>query len=292
MNVSTLLAGVISGLLLGGLYAIAALGLSLVFGVMRLVNIVHGEFLVLAAYLNFSIASALSLDPLLAVLLIAPVMFLIGYVIQRWVLNPLMHRGGEPPLLAAFGLSIIAQNVMLLIWGADARTLTTSYSNLGVSLFGVRVPLMYLIAFVLAIILIAAVQLFISHSYLGKAIRAATQDPSTAQVMGINPRTIYTFTYGIGAAIATLGGTLIGLIFSFTPTSGLTWLLKGFVVVVMGGMGSIVGILAAGGILGIAEGIGGAIVGTGYRDMIGFLIFLIVLVFWPRGLFGKIGRFA
>ena len=292
MNVSTLLAGVISGLLLGGLYAIAALGLSLVFGVMRLVNIVHGEFLVLAAYLNFSIASALGLDPLLAVLLIAPVMFLIGYVIQRWVLNPLMHRGGEPPLLAAFGLSIIAQNVMLLIWGADARTLTTSYSNLGVSLFGVRVPLMYLIAFVLAIILIAAVQLFISHSYLGKAIRAATQDPSTAQVMGINPRTIYTFTYGIGAAIATLGGTLIGLIFSFTPTSGLTWLLKGFVVVVMGGMGSIVGILAAGGILGIAEGIGGAIAGTGYRDMIGFLIFLIVLVFWPRGLFGKIGRFA
>lgn len=292
MNVSTLLAGVISGLLLGGLYAIAALGLSLVFGVMRLVNIVHGEFLLLAAYLNFSIASALGLDPLLAVLLIAPVMFLIGYVIQRWVLNPLMHRGGEPPLLAAFGLSIIAQNVMLLIWGADARTLTTSYSNLGVSLFGVRVPLMYLIAFVLAIILIAAVQLFISHSYLGKAIRAATQDPSTAQVMGINPRTIYTFTYGIGAAIATLGGTLIGLIFSFTPTSGLTWLLKGFVVVVMGGMGSIVGILAAGGILGIAEGIGGAIVGTGYRDMIGFLIFLIVLVFWPRGLFGKIGRFA
>ncbi len=292
MNVSTLLAGVISGLLLGGLYAIAALGLSLVFGVMRLVNIVHGEFLVLAAYLNFSIASALGLDPLLAVLLIAPVMFLIGYVIQRWVLNPLMHRGGEPPLLAAFGLSIIAQNVMLLIWGADARTLTTSYSNLGVSLFGVRVPLMYLIAFVLAIILIAAVQLFISHSYLGKAIRAATQDPSTAQVMGINPRTIYTFTYGIGAAIATLGGTLIGLIFSFTPASGLTWLLKGFVVVVMGGMGSIVGILAAGGILGIAEGIGGAIAGTGYRDMIGFLIFLIVLVFWPRGLFGKIGRFA
>jgi branched-chain amino acid transport system permease protein len=292
MNVSTLLAGVISGLLLGGLYAIAALGLSLVFGVMRLVNIVHGEFLLLAAYLNFSIASALGLDPLLAVLLIAPVMFLIGYVIQRWVLNPLMHRGGEPPLLAAFGLSIIAQNVMLLIWGADARTLATSYSNLGVSLFGVRVPLMYLIAFVLAIILIAAVQLFISHSYLGKAIRAATQDPSTAQAMGINPRTIYTFTYGIGAAIATLGGTLIGLIFSFTPTSGLTWLLKGFVVVVMGGMGSIVGILAAGGILGIAEGIGGAIVGTGYRDMIGFLIFLIVLVFWPRGLFGKIGRFA
>jgi branched-chain amino acid transport system permease protein len=292
MNVSTLLAGAISGLLLGGLYAIAALGLSLVFGVMRLVNVVHGELLLLAAYLNFSIASALGLDPLLAVLLIAPVMFVTGYVIQRWVFDPLMHRGDEPPLLAAFGLSIIAQNVMLLIWGADARTLTTSYSNLGVSLFGVRVPLIYLIAFVLAIILIAAVHLFIGRSYLGKAIRAATQDASTAQVMGINPRTVYTLIYGVSAAIATLGGTLIALTFSFTPTSGLTWLLKGFIVVVLAGMGSIVGVLAAGGILGIAEGLGGAIVGTGYRDMIGFLIFLVVLVFRPRGLFGKIGRFA
>ena len=292
MNLSTLLAGAVSGLLLGGLYAITALGLSLVFGVMRLVNVVHGELLLLAAYLNFSISSALGLDPLLAVLLIAPVMFLIGYVIQRWVLNPLMHRGDEPPLLVAFGLSIIAQNVLLLIWHADSRTLTTSYSNLGISLFGVRVPLIYLIAFLLAIILIAAVQLFISRSYLGKAIRAATQDASTAQVMGINPRTVYALTYGIAAAIATLGGTLIGLTFSFTPTSGLTWLLKGFIVVVLAGMGSIVGMLVAGGILGVAEGIGGAIVGTGYRDMIGFLIFLIILVFRPRGLFGKIGRLA
>lgn len=292
MNLSTLLAGVISGLLLGGLYAIAALGLSLVFGVMRLVNIVHGEFLVLAAYLNFSIASALGLDPLLAVLLIAPVMFLIGYVIQRWVLNPLMHRGDEPLLLTAFGLSIIVQNVILLIWGADARTLTSSYSSLGVSLLGVRVPLIYLIAFMLAVVLIAAVQLFISRSYLGKAIRAATQDPSTAQVMGINPRTVYAFTYSIGAAIATLGGTLIGLTFSFTPTSGLTWLLKGFVVVVLAGMGSILGMLAAGGILGVAEGIGGAIVGTGYREMIGFLIFILVLVFRPRGLFSKVVRLS
>ncbi len=108
--------------------------------------------------------------------------------------------------------------------------------------------------------------------------------------MGINPRTVYAFTYGIAAAIATLGGTLIGLTFSFTPTSGLTWLLKGFIVVVLAGMGSIVGMLVAGGILGVAEGIGGAIVGTGYRDMIGFLIFLIILVFRPRGLFGKVGR--
>lgn len=290
MNVSTLLAGAISGLLLGGLYAIVALGLALIFGVMRLVNVVHGEILLLAAYLSFSITRALGFDPFLAMLLIAPVMFLIGALIQHRVLNPLMHQGGETPLLATFGLSIIAQNVLLLIWGADARTLTTGYSNLGISLFGVRVPLLYPLAFLLAIVLVAGIQLFIKRSSLGRAIRAAAQDAATAQVMGINPRTVFALTYGIGATIAALGGTLIGLTFSFTPTSGLAWLLKSFVIVVLAGMGSIGGVLAAGLLLGMAEGIGGAVIGTGYRDMIGLLIALIVLLFWPRGLFGRLGR--
>jgi branched-chain amino acid transport system permease protein len=214
-------------------------------------------------------------------------MFLVGYPLQRWIFNPLMHQGAEPPLLAAFGLSIILQNVLLLIWKADTRTLITSYSEQGIQLLGVRIPLLYLLAFILAFVLIAGMHIFVSHSYVGKAIRAAAQDASTAQVMGINPEAIYALTYAIGTATTALGGTLIGMTFSFVPTSGLTWLLKGFVVVVLGGMGSIVGMLAAGAILGFAEGIGGAIVGTGYRDMIGFLIFIVVLVLRPSGLFGR-----
>ncbi len=287
MTPSTLLAGAISGLLLGGLYAVTALGLSMVFGVMRLVNIVHGELLLLAAYLDFTISSVFGIDPLLAALVLIPVMFLIGYPIQRWLINPLMAQGMEPPLLVTFGLSIIAQNVLLLIWKADTRAITSSYSDLGLQLFGVRIPLIYLIAFVLAFVLIGGVQLLLNRTYMGKAIRAASQDASTAQVMGINPKTIYALTYGIGAATAALGGTLIGMSFSFVPTSGLTWLLKGFVVVVLGGMGSIVGMLGGGLILGTAEGVGEAITGTGYRDMIGLVIFLIVLVIRPRGLFGR-----
>ena len=287
MTPSTLLAGTISGLLVGGLYAVTALGLSMVFGVMRLVNVAHGELLLLAAYLNFTISSAWGIDPLLVALLLIPLMFLIGYPLQRWVFNPLMQRGDEPPLLAAFGLSIILQNVLLLIWKADTRALITSYSDQGVQLLGVRVSLLYVIAFVLAIVLIGGMHMFVTRSYLGKAIRASAQDASTAQVMGINPERIYAITYAIGASTAALGGTLIGMTFSFVPTSGLTWLLKGFVVVVLGGMGSIVGMLGAGFILGVAEGIGGAIAGTGYRDMIGFLIFIIVLILRPRGLFGR-----
>src|SRR5579884_2413846 len=170
MTSSTLLAGAISGLLLGGLYAVTALGLSMVFGVMRLVNIVHGELLLLAAYLDFTISSVFGIDPLLAALVLIPVMFLIGYPIQRWLINPLMAQGMEPPLLVTFGLSIIAQNVLLLIWKADTRAITSSYSDLGLQLFGVRIPLIYLIAFVLAFVLIGGVQLLLNRTYMGKAI--------------------------------------------------------------------------------------------------------------------------
>jgi branched-chain amino acid transport system permease protein len=198
-----------------------------------------------------------------------------------------MPRGLEPPLIAAFGLSIIGQNAMLLHWNADTRTLTTGYSDSSFELLGVRVPLMYVIAFVLAFALIGAMQLFLTRSYVGKAIRAASQDSSTAQVMGINPRHVYALTFGIGAATAALGGTLIGMTFSFVPTSGLTWLLKGFVVVVLGGIGSVPGTLLAGLVLGGAEGAGGALAGTGYRDLVGLLIFLVILAIRPRGLFGK-----
>lgn len=289
MTASTLIAGAINGLLLGGLYGIAALGLSMVFGVMRLVNVAHGELLVLAAYLNFAISGSLGIDPLLATLLVAPALFLIGYGLQGWVFNPVMRGGLEPPLLTAFGLSIIGQNLFIAVWKVNTRTITTSYTEAGLQLFGVNVPLMYVVAFGLSFLLILAMQLFLTRSFAGKAIRAATQDPQTAQAMGINVQATYALTYALGACTAALGGALIGMIFSFIPASGLPWLLKGFVVVVLGGMGSIGGTLAGGLLLGTAEGIGAAIVGTGYRDMIGYLLFLAVLVVRPRGLFGRAG---
>ena len=289
MTFFTLTAGALNGLLLGGLYAITALGLSMVFGVMRLVNVVHGELLILGAYISFFVSTALGLDPLLATLIVAAVLFLIGYSLQLWVLNPVMDKGLEPPLLTAFGLSIIAHSLFIIFWSGDTRTITTSYSERGIEMAGINVPLMYLIAFGLSIVLIAGVQIFITRTYPGKAIRAATQDPQTAQVMGINIMSVYALTYAIGASTAALGGTLIGMTFSFFPAYGLSWLLKGVVVVVLGGMGSIVGTLAGGLILGTAEGVGAAIVGTGYRDMIGLLIFLVILVFRPRGLFGRAG---
>jgi branched-chain amino acid transport system permease protein len=259
----------------------------MIFGVMGLMNVVHGELLVLAAYLCFFISRALGIDPFLATLVVAMILFAVGYLLQLSVFNPVMDRGVEPALLTAFGLSIIAQSIFLFFWTTNTRSINTTYSQTGLQIFGIHLPVMYLISFGLALVLIAGVHLFMSRTYLGKAIRAATQDPETAQVMGINVKRAYAFTYGLAAATAALGGTLIGMTFSFVPSSGLSWLLKGFVIVVLGGMGSIVGTLAGALLLGVVEGVGGAIMGTGYRDLIGLVIILLVLVARPTGLFGK-----
>ena len=287
MSFFTFTGGVLNGLLLGGLYAITALGFSMIFGVMGLMNVVHGELLVLGAYLCFFISRALGIDPFLATLIVAVVLFALGYLLQRSVFNPVMDRGVEPALLSAFGLSIIAQSLFLFFWTTNSRSINTGYSQTGVQLFGIHLQVMYLISFGLSLVLIAAVHLFMTRTYLGKSIRAATQDPDTAQVMGINVKRVYSFTYGLAAATAALGGTLIGLTFSFVPSSGLSWLLKGFVIVVLGGMGSIVGTLVGAVLLGVVEGVGGAVMGTGYRDLIGLVIILLVLVARPTGLFGR-----
>jgi branched-chain amino acid transport system permease protein len=287
VSFSTLSAGALNGLLLGGLYAITALGFSMIFGVMGLMNVVHGELLVLGAYLCLFISRALGIDPLLATLIVAVLLFAVGYLLQLSIFNPVMERGVEPALLTAFGLSIIAQSLFLFYWTTNTRSINTAYSQIGLKVFGMYLPVMYLISFGLSLVLIAGIHVFMTRTYLGKAIRAATQDPQTAQVMGVNVKRVYAFTYALAAAIAALGGTLIGMTFSFVPSSGLSWLLKGFVIVVLGGMGSIVGTLAGALLLGVVEGIGAATMGTGYRDLIGLVIILVVLVARPTGLFGR-----
>ena len=201
----------------------------MVFGVMRLVNVVHGELLVLGAYLSLFISTGLGLDPLLATLMVAAVLFGIGYSLQLWVFNPLMDRGMEPPLLTAFGLSIIAQSLFLVYWTTNTRTINTIYSQQGLRLVGINVPVIYLLSFGLSLVLIAGIHLFLTRTYSGKAIRAATQDPETARVMGVNVKWVYALTYAIGAATTALGGTLIGMTFSFLPLNA------------EGGMGKIVG---------------------------------------------------
>lgn len=285
----TLTEGLLNGFLLGGLYAVTALGLSMVFNVTRFVNLAHGELLILGAYISFIVSNILGIDPLLSVLITMVILFLVGYFLQAWLLNPVMERGPEPSLITAFGLSIMAQGLYMISWGGNLRVISSGYSQASIEVAGMDVPLMYIISFGFSIVLIGGIHLFLINTFLGKAMRAVSQDVKTAMTRGVNIKSIYALTSAMGAATAALGGALIGMTFSFYPSGGLPWLLKGFIIVVLGGSGSILWILAAGLVLGAAEGFGTAIIGEGCRDLIGLFIFMVILIFKPAGLFGRAG---
>jgi branched-chain amino acid transport system permease protein len=285
---SNLISALLSGVLLGGLFAITALGLSLVFGVMRLVNIVHGELIVLGAYIALELTRHGGLDPLLTILIVAPVLFVVAAPAYRVLLEPLMAKGPEPALLTTFALSVIAQNLYILFWSGDTQTLQASYATASVSVAGLRVPAMYLISFAIALVLCGAVHLMLQRTGLGREIRASSEDSEAAAGLGVNVVRVRVFVYGLAAACAAVGGVLVGITFDFTPTVGITYLLTGFAVVVLGGLGSVKGTLLGAILLGVIESVGAAFVGDGYRNFIGFVAFLIVLSLRPQGLFGRV----
>jgi branched-chain amino acid transport system permease protein len=282
---------VVGGVLLGGLFATTALGLSLVFGVMRLINLVHGEFLVLGAYLALQLVNHAGFDPLVSLVVVAPALFLLAAPIQRLLLQPLMGKGSEPALLTTFGLSVIAQNVFILLFSGDNKALQAGYGSASIDVAGVDVPAMYLVAFGFAVVLCGAVHVMLQRTRLGRDIRASSENAAAAAVLGVDITKVNAFVYGLAAACAAVGGVLVGLTFQFGPTTGTTYLLTGFVVVVLGGLGSVKGTLLGGILLGAVESIGAAFFGDGYRDFVGFVAFLVILSLRPQGLFGT-ERFA
>jgi branched-chain amino acid transport system permease protein len=277
----------VSGALLGGLFAITALGLSLVFGVMRLINLVHGELLVLGAYLALELTRHAGFDPLVSILVVAPALFLLAAPVYRILLEPLAGKGAEPALLTTFGLSIIAQNLFIKIFSGDTQALRASYGSSSLDIVGLGIPAMYVISFGIALVLCGAVHVLLQYTGLGREIRASSEDAQAASALGVDVRRIHTFVYGFAAACAAVGGVLVGLTFQFTPTTGITYLLTGFVVVVLGGLGSVKGTLLGAILLGVIESVGASVFGDGYRDFIGFVAFLIVLSVRPQGLFGR-----
>lgn len=278
---------VLDGVLLGGLYAGSALGLTLVFGVMRLVNLAHGEILIGAAYLSVVVVSRLGLDPLVSLIVVAPVLFVIAYPLQRWILGPLISHGLEGPLVATFGLSIIAQTVFVLAFGGNPKALDAPYTLTGTNLGGTTVRTIFVIALVAGLALVAVTHLGITRLRFGKALRAAAEDPMAAASLGIDVDHVYALTFALAAGLSAVGGTLIGLAFSITPTAGLAWLLRAFTVIVLGGMGSIWGSFLGGIVVGTAEEFGAAAVGPSFRDLVVFSLLVLVLVVRPQGLLGK-----
>jgi branched-chain amino acid transport system permease protein len=286
-SANALITAIVTGVLLGGLFAVTALGLSLVFGVLRLINLVHGELVILGAYLAYELSTHLGIDPLVTLVVVAPATFLIAYPVQRVLLTPVMSTGAEAALLTTFGLSVIAQNLFILIFSGDTQSLNAGYATSSLSVAGITMPTIYLIAFGFAVLMCGGAQLFLQRTGAGRAVRASAEDPGAAAVMGVDTKQVYALTYGVAAACAAVGGVLAGLAFSFTPTTGTGYLLTGFAVVVLGGLGSIKGTFVGGILIGVIESVGAAFIGDGYRDFIGFAAFLVILALRPRGLFGR-----
>jgi branched-chain amino acid transport system permease protein len=272
---------------LGGLYAAVALGLTLVFGVMRLVNLAHGELLIGGGYLALFCSEHLGFDPLVALVLVVPAMMLLAYPLQRVLLNPLVAHGQEPPLVATFGLSIIAQTLFLLAWTSNDQALNAGYGLTGIDVIGTNIRTTLVISLGIGVVLVLATHFSLTRLRFGMALRAASEDPEAATSLGIDVKHVYAMTFAIGAALAAFGGVLIGVAFSLTPTAGLTWLLRAFTVIVLGGMGSILGTLAGGMAIALAEEYGSLAFGAQYRDLIVFSLLVLVLVIRPTGLLGR-----
>lgn len=280
---------VINGILLGGLYSIIALGLSTIFGIVKIVNLAHGDLLILGSFLSLVFVSWLGINPLISIPIVLPFMFLVGFCLQKFLLNPVLGDAMEPPLLVAFGVAVIVQNLLLLIFTPDARSLPTDLALTSIAVpGGLSIPFIYLLDFLIAAALIIVLYGFFKFSYLGRAIRAASDDSIGASLVGVNTRNIYSYAMGIAIATAGVGGVLVGMTFNFYPHSGGQYLIIAFGVIIIGGLGSMKGTLIGGIILGLAQLLGSYFFGAGYQLLSGYVVLLIVLGLRPQGLFSKI----
>jgi branched-chain amino acid transport system permease protein len=280
---------VLQGVLLGGLYTLVAAGLSLMFGVMRIVNLAHGALAVVAAYLGVLLVDGAGVPPFATLVVVVPVMGALGYALQYLVFSRSLNRGGLAPILVTFGLAVVATNLLQQLFTADSRSirigaLATSSLRLTSALSVGTFPLL---TFVVGVLAVVTLQLFLSRTRTGRAMRAASDDQQTAQLMGIDHRRIYATATAIALATVGLAGVFLGMRTQFTPGSGDSTLIFAFEAVIVGGLGSLWGTLAGGVALGVAQAVG-AQVNPSYGVLFGHLVFLIVLMIRPSGLFPKV----
>ncbi len=278
---------IVQGILLGGLYALFAAGLSLVFGIMRLVNLAHGDLIVLGAYLILVIVSALGLHPFVAALVAAPVMFVLGWLLQRVVLNRTLGEDIMPPLLVTFGLSIVLQNGLLETFSADSRRISLGpLETASVAVGPLNLGVMPLLTFASAILVIVGLNQLFYRIAIGRAFRATSDDATTASLMGIRPERVFASATAIAMLVVTVAALYLGTRANFDPNIGPARLIYAFEAVIIGGLGSLWGTLAGGIIIGVAQTVGAAI-NPEWQILAGHVAFLIVLLVRPRGLFPK-----
>lgn len=275
------------GLLIGGIYALIGVGLSLIFGVMRIINFAHGEFVALGIYSAIVLFRQLGLDPYLALLIAVPLGFVVGAALQRLVLARLIDAPGDSTLLATLGLALIISNALFLVFGAEPQSIYLPYATATVTLAGVRLPVAQLIAGGVTLVVIVGLYLLLSRTELGRAVRATAQNRLGAELVGIDTRVIHALVFGLGMALAVAAGVILAPLLFAVPTVGSSYTLKAFVVTVLGGLGSVPGAIGGGLLLGVVEFLGASYFSSGYRDAYGLFAFLLVLLLRPQGLFGR-----
>lgn len=280
---------IVQGVLLGGLYALLAAGLSLMFGVMRIVNLAHGSLAILAAYVGLVVIERTGVSPFVAMVLVVPIMAAVGYLLQVAVFNRALAVGPLAPLLAAFGLAVVVAQLLQIQFTSDSQTLSTG--SLGIASLklskDLAIGVLPLIIFVVGAAVIGGTQLFLNHTPLGRAMRATSDDPGTVALMGIDPRRVYALSTALAMAIVAVAGMFLGMRGNFDPNYGQAMLIFAFEAVIIGGLGSLWGTLIGGVVLGVAQAIG-AQIDPSYGVLVGHLVFLGILAVRPTGLMQKV----
>jgi branched-chain amino acid transport system permease protein len=283
---------IVSTILLGGIYALIAVGLTLIFGVMRVVNFAHGEFLMLGMYLAFWAFALPGFDPYLTLVLSLPVWLAVGWASYRAVMRPIIYASHNVQVFTTVGLSIALQNLALVLWTADARFVRTEYYAVVVRIGGAAFNVAQIVAFVIAVALTAGLFAFMRWSYTGKVMRATAQDRQASALMGIDTDRVYTVTWAVGIACVGAAGVLLAPIYPVYPTAGLQFVLIAYVAVVLGGLGDMMGAVIAALLVAVVEVAGSYLIGTAWKEVLYLLLFIAILVVRPAGLFGQRGAEA
>jgi len=278
---------IVSGILIGGLYVLISIGLTLIFGVMRVINFAHGDLMMAAMYVTYWLFTLYGIDPYISLVVTIPILFVIGSVVQRFLIDRVLAGPQESQLFLTLGVMLVVQNLALLFWKADYRAINTYYTGAVIRLGGVFISVPKLTSFFVAVLLTALLYIFLTRTRTGKAMRATAQNREVSSLMGVDVRRVYVIAFGIGTACVGAAGTLLSTFYYISPTVGTTFTLMAFLAVVLGGMGSFTGALFGGLIVGLAESLGAVYVATQYRELVTFVLFILILLVKPSGLLGR-----
>lgn len=281
------LQSLLSGVLIGGAYALIGVGLTIIFGVMRIINFAHGDLVMLGMYASFFLFTLGNVDPFVSIVFVFPLLFLFGALLQKTVINKVLNALPQNQILLTIGIGLILSNTMMLLFTSDYRIISTTYSSGSFRLGEISVSTPLLLSFAITAAITAVLYWFLLKTNTGQAIRATAQDRDAAQLMGVNVKRMSILATGIGAGLAAVAGSLISPTYYIFPQVGQPFTLKAFVIVVLGGMGSVMGATVGGVLIGATESLAGAYISSGLKDLVVYVLFLLILLFKPAGLFGK-----